>query len=236
MSHSRRNATVLGAVGGAAISLAIFALAAGRLGIHTLVDVDGDAVVQVSTGSLYLLVLIAGALSGLLIGAIGYGIGFSADPDTPRFPLRYLLPVSSITAAILAYAVLRMGVGGFGDIGDGLVTIGVWRMTVTVLTMGALAGGITSGISDALARPELFAFGGEAWPTSSREVMGAMIGAVSAPLVAAVVAATFAISLSVVLLELGGDAATILFSLVGATVLGGVALTAARPWDRNGAS
>jgi len=63
-----------------------------------------------------------------------------------------------------------------------------------------------------------------------------MIGAVSAPLVAAVVAATFAISLSVVLLELGGDAATIAFSLVGATVLGGVALTAARPWDRNGAS
>ena len=236
VSHSRRNATLAGAVGGAAIALTAFAIFVGRLGLHTPVEVDGDAVIQVTSGSLYLLVLVVAALAGLFIGAVGYGIGVSADSEAARFPLRYLLPVSSITAMITAYAVLRIGIGGFGDIGSGLVTIGVLRMTVTVLAMGAVSGGTTSGIANALARPEVFVFGGEAWPTSSREVMRAMIGAVSAPLVAIVVAASFAIPLSILLLELEGDAATIVFALVGAAVLGAATLAAARPWDKDGAS
>lgn len=245
MSHKRSNATLFGTVGGAVIGLAAFAIFAGILGLHTPATVDGGAVVQVTAGSLYFVVLVVAALSGLLIGAIGYGLGVAADPDAPRFALRYLLPVSATTAAIVAYAVLRIGVGGFGDIEGGLVTIGVLRMTVLALLMGAAAGGVTAGVSDALARPELFAFGGEAWPESSRAVMRGMTQAVSAPLIAAFVAAVVAIPLSVVLLELGEqheeflgiDLATWLFSIVGAIVLGGTALVAARPWDKgNGTS
>ncbi len=207
----------------------------GRFALHTPTAVDGSSVVQVTTGALYLMVLILAALGGLLIGAIGYGIGASADPDAPRFGLRYILPVSAVTAAVVAYAVLRIGVGGFGDIEGGMATIGVFRMAVTVLAMGLVAGGVTSGIADSLARPELFFFGGEAWPSGSRELMRAMMGAVSAPLVAAVVAAAFSIPLSIVLIELGGDAATIVFSVVGAVVLGITTIAAARPWD-NGTS
>ncbi len=237
MSHSRRTATLIGAAGGAATALVVFAVFVGRFGLHTPVSVGGGASIQVTTGSLYLLVVFVGALAGLLIGAIGYGVGSATHPDAPRFGLAYLLPVASITAVILAYAVLRIGVGVFGDIAGGLVTIGALRMTVTVLAMGTVAGGVTAGVTHALARPELFAFGGEAWPTNSREVMRAMVGAVSTPLVAVVVAAGFAIPLSLVLIELEGDAATVLFSVVGAIVLGGTALAAARPWgDGDGAS
>jgi hypothetical protein len=234
VTHSRRNATLVGAVGGAVIALTVFTMFVGRLGLHTPVEIDGGAAVQVTSGSLYLVVLMVAALAGLLIGAIGYGIGVSADPDAPRFGLRSLLPVSSITAAITAYAVLRIGVGGFGDIGGGLVTVGVLRMTLTVLFMGLVAGGTTAGVAVALARPALFGFGGEAWPNNSREVTSAMIRAVSVPLVATIVGAAFAIPLSVLLIELEGDAATIVFSVVGTIVLGLTALVAARPWEKNG--
>lgn len=236
MSHSRRNATILGAIGGGAIALLALAISIGRLGLHTPVDNGSGPVIQVTSGSLYLLVLIVAALAGLLIGAIGYGVGAAAEPDAPRFGLRYLLPVSSIAAVIMAYAVLRIGVGGFGDINGGVVTISVLRMAITVLVMGAVSGGTTSGIADALARPEVFAFGGEALPSSSSEAARAMMAAVSAPLIAAVVTATFAIPLSLVLLELEGDAATIAFSAVGAIVLAGTTIAAARPWDKGGAS
>ena len=236
MNHSRRNATVFGAVGGATIALTLFAILIGRFGLHTVVAGDGQAVVQVSSGALYLLVLIVSALTGLIIGAIGYGVSVSAAPDSQRFSLRYLLPVSSATTAVVAYAVLRIGVGGFGSISDGMVTVGVLRMTLTVAAMGVAAGGTGAGISDALSRPEVFAFGGEAWPTSSRQVMRAMANAVSAPLIATVVVAAFAIPLSLVLIELEGNTATIVFSVVGALVLGGTTLAAARPWDKEGAS
>jgi hypothetical protein len=231
VKKSRLNSTLFGAVGGGALALVVFLIAIGRFGLETVVQVDGDPVLSITTGSLYLLVLIVSALAGLLIGAIGYGIGVSADPDAPRFGIRYLLPVSAGTTAVVAYAVLRIGIGAFGDIEGGVVTVGALRTALIVLVMGLAAGAVTSGIADALARPELFAFGGEAWPSSTREVMRAMLDAVSAPLVAAVVAALAAIPLSLVLIELEGDAATILFSVVGALVLGGTTLVAARPWD-----
>jgi hypothetical protein len=227
---------LFGAAGGAVIALAAFALVAGRSGLHALVEVEGEAVLQVTSGALYLLVLIIGLLGGMVIGGIGYAVGTSADPDSPRFPLRYLLPVSALVAAVLAYAVLRLGVGGFGEISSGLVTVGVLRMSLIVLAMGAAAGGITSGVVTALSRPDLFAFEGEAWPSGAREVMAAMLSAVSAPLVAAVLAATFAIPLSLALIELEGDAAVVTFSLVAAIVLGGATLIAARPWDKDDAS
>jgi hypothetical protein len=232
VSHSRRNATLFGAAGGATIALAALALFVGRVGLHTPALIDGDPVVQVTSGALYLLVLVLSVLAGLLIGAIGYGIGVAADPDAPRFALGHLLPVSAVTAAVVAYAVLRIGIGGFGEITAGTVTIGALRLTVTVLVMGAASGGITAGVSDALARPALFGFGGEAWPASSRDLVRAMLGAVSAPLVAAVIAAGFAIPLSLVLIEIEGDAATVVFSVVGAVILAGTAFVAARPWDR----
>ncbi len=195
---------------------------------------DGSPVIEVTSGSLYLLVVIASVLGGLAIGAIGYGLGVAADDEAPRFPLRYLLPVSATAAAVLAYGILRVGIGGWGEISGGVVTIGALRLTITALLMGVIGGGITASLVDSLASPQLFAFEGEAWPSSGREVMAAMMSAVSAPVVAAVVAAAFAIPLSIILIELGGDAAVILFSVIGAIILGAATLIAARPWEPPG--
>ena len=233
MNHSRRNASLLGAIAGAVVALTGLALLVGRTGLHSVVQVDGGAVVQVSAGALYLLVIVVSSLLGLLIGSIGYVVGVPADDETLRFRLRFLLPVAAATTALLAYSVLRIGIGGFGEIDGGIVTIGVQRLALTVLLMGAVAGGVTSGVVDALARPELFGFDGEALPGSAKALMTSMMSALGPPLVAAAIAAAFAIPLSILLLELSGNKAVVLFSIVGAIVLGGAAIIAARPWDRD---
>ena len=228
---SRRNSFLVGAVIGAVVALGALALSVGRMALQAVTLEDGTAVVSVRSGSAYLLVLIAAALGGLFIGAVGYATGTPADPETPRFPLRFLLPISAVTAAILAYATLRVGVGGFGDIGGGVIEIGALRLTITAVAMGVVGGGVTAALVDSLARPEMFEFEGEAWPSSGRAVMAAMMSAVSAPIIAAVLAASFAIPLSIILIELEGNAAVVMFSVVGAIILGAAALIAARPWD-----
>ncbi len=144
----------------------------------------------------------------------------SVRPRRPASGLRLTSPAASLAPAACAF-------------NDAL------GLLAAVLPSGVgveFAGGTGAGISDALSRPEVFAFGGEAWPTSSRQVMRAMANAVSAPLIATVVVAAFAIPLSLVLIELEGNTATIVFSVVGALVLGGTTLAAARPWDKEGAS
>ena len=232
MSRSRRHAFAIGAAGGAGIALTGLALFVGRSALQAVVQVDGEPSLQVTSGALYLLVVIVAAIAGLAIGSIGYATGAAIEPDADRFPLRYLLPLEATVATIVAYAVLRIGVGGFGNIENGVVTVAVLPLAVTVLVMGAAAGGITGAVADALARPELYAFEGEAMPESAAEVTTAMISAVGAPVTAAVVAAAFTIPLSIVLLELSGNAAVVAFSVVGAIVLGAATLIAARPWDK----
>jgi hypothetical protein len=232
VNSSRRNTLSIGAASGAALALTGLAFFVGRAALGAMVRVEGDPSLQVTSGALYLLVLVVAAVLGLGIAALSYGAGTAAEPEAVRFPLRYLLPVSSILSATVAYAVLKIGVGGFGDIDSGLVTIGALPLAATMLVMGAVAGAVTSTVVDALSRPDLYGFSGKAAPADVGEVMSTMTSAVSLPLVAVTVGAAFTVPLSLVLIELSGNAAVILFSVIGALVLGAAALAAARPWDK----
>ena len=235
MNPSRRNTLLIGGGIGVAAALTGLAFLVGRFGLSAVVQVDGEPSLQVSSGSLYLLVIVVAALAGFAIGGLSYGAGVATEPDASRFALRYMLPIASAIATMMSYALLRVGVGGFGDIEGGLITIGALPLAVTVLVMGGVAGAVTSAVVDALARPELYGFGDETMPTGAREIMSAMMSAVSLPLVAAITAAAFTIPLSLILIELSGNAAVILFSVVGAVVLGVATIASARPWDNNGA-
>jgi hypothetical protein len=66
--------------------------------------------------------------------------------------------------------------------------------------------------------------------------MGEMVRAVSGPMIGAIAAAVFAISLSQVLLAIEGIGAVAIFSGVGALVLGVATLLALRPWEGRGGS
>jgi len=226
----RVRAVGYGALVGAACGLTLSALLVGKFALHAVVVENNRAAVQVTTGSLYLLVVVTGLLGGLLVAAIMYGIGYELEPDSPRFAPAAVLPAGAVVAALFAYTVLRVGVGMLGEISEGVATIGSGRLVVVVLAMGLVAGAMCAAVTDALARPAVLGFEGEAIPRSAGALVAEMARAVGTPLIAVIAAATFAISLSQLLLALEGTAAVAVFSGVAALVLGGATLIALRPW------
>lgn len=222
-----------GSVAGAIAALVLMAMFVGRFAIDALDVVDGRAAFEASSGAMYLLIVVIGLIGGIVISAVIYAFGRESEPDAQRFPVAWMIPIGAVTAALFAYAVLRFGVGALGDITAGVVTISVARMVVVALVMGIVAGGITAATVDALARPSVLGFEGEAVPESTGAMVTEMLQAIGAPVIALIVAAIFAVSLSQVLLAVEGIGAVVIFSVVGAAVLGGATLIALAPWDRS---
>ena len=111
-------------------------------------------------------------------------------------------------------------------------TIPMPAMIVGGLVSGAVAGAITAGLVDRLARPEILGLGGEAWPTSPAALVAEAGRAIGTPIIALVVVAGFAVTLAELLLALEGTAAIVAFVVAAAAVLGGATLLAYRPWDK----
>lgn len=237
---SRLRAVLFGALAGAVLVLVAIAVFGGRFGLGAatatpIAEGSPRATIEfvASSGGMYLMVVLTGLLVGLAVAGIGYAVGRETEPDAPKFPLRWLLPVAAFVSAVAGYSTLRAGLGLTSDITAGVVTIGVDAFIAAAVVSGLVAGGITAYIADRLARPELLGFGGVAWPTSARELMGAMARSVGIPLVAVVIAGVFAIGLAQLLLTAEGTLAVVLFSVAGALVLGGATLVAYRPWERD---
>ncbi len=239
---SRRvRASIYGAVAGALLGLVFLVFWTGR---GALASIDGvlagpaagttRAEFAVSSGGLYMLVVLSALLGGLAIAGIAYALGREAEPLSPRFPLRYLLPAAAIGSVVVAYAVTRTGLGAAADIEAGVVTVSAFRMTVIAAAAGAGAGAITAGAVGALARPVFLGLEGEAWPTSGRAVLAEMMRAVGAPTVAIVVVAALAIGLAQLLLAIEGTGAVAVFGIAAGIILFGAAFVAYRPWERQG--
>lgn len=240
MSHRLRS-VVHGAAGGALLALASLAVYGGRSSLGSIEGIlldpatgRGRSDFVVSSGGLYLAVILIAVLSAMVIAGIVYAS--SSNDGESRFPLRYLLPTAAFTAAVMTYATFRAGLGATAEISAGTVTISVARMIMVVLVSGVVAGGVTASVVDALARPAFIGFEGEAVPASSQAFMKEMVSAIGAPTIAVIAIAVFAISLSQVLLSLHGLASVAAFSVVGALVLAGAALVAYRPWDKSGST
>lgn len=243
MPKSRARAVLYGAVGGGLLGLMAVALIAGRYALGSTVAVPvsegssrADISFEVATGGLFLAVLVVGMLGGLAIAGIAYGIGRESEPTAPKFPLRYLLPVASLVSGIVAYGVLRAGLGAFGEIEAGVATVSVLALTLAAALSGAVAGAVTADITDRIARPALLGLEGEAWPTSGGALMGEMSRAMTTPILALIIAAAFAVPLSQILLAAEGTLAVALFASAGAAILVGAVLLAYRPWDRSDTS
>lgn len=239
-AKSRFRAVLYGSVAGAFVSLVAVVVLGGRFALASAVATpvaEGSPQASIdfmaSSGGMYLLVVLAGLLGGLAIAGITYAVGRESEPDAPKFPLRWLLPVAGFVSAVTAYTALRAGIGAFADIYAGVVTVSVFRFMLIAAFSGASAGAVTAFIVDRLARPDLLGFGGVAWPTTAGELLGAMSRAVGLPILAVVIGGVFAVGLSQLLLTASATVAVVLFSLVAALVLGGAVLLAYRPWDRD---
>lgn len=237
MPHRLRS-VIYGSVAGSVLALVGLAVYGSRASLGSVEGIllgpgRGRSDFMISSGGLYLATVILASLGGLLIAGLVYAFGRENEPDGSRFPLRYLLPTAGLTAAIMAYASLRAGLGATAQIDAGIVTISVFRLIIVSAIAGLVAGGATASVVDALARPGFLGIEGEAVPTSSAAFAKEMVTAVGTPTISVIVIAVFAVGLSQVLLSLHGAAAVAAFSIVGAIVLGLAALVAYRPWENS---
>ena len=103
----RLRTTVAGAVAGGLLGLVLTAIYGGRaaLGSVDAIALRGSVARSefvVSSGGMYALVLLVSMLGGLIIAGVTYALGREAEPDAPKFPLSWLLPVAAITSAIMS--------------------------------------------------------------------------------------------------------------------------------------
>ena len=234
---NRLKTAIYGAVAGGFAGLLLLVYWTGRTALGSIGGVTlagvarGRSEFVVSSGGLYFLVAISAVIGGLAIAGLSYTFGRESEPHNTQFPLRYVLPMAAMTAALTAYAAIHFGLDASGTITEGVVTVSVSRMTVLAAVSGAIAGSITASTVDALARPAVLGLEGEAWPTSRRAFVSEMIRAIRGPIIATTVIAALALSLSKLLLSLHGAASVAVFSALGAIVLGGAAFAAYRPWN-----
>jgi hypothetical protein len=225
-------AVALGAFLGAAIGLVTLAFAAGQViqgGVTGGAQPGDPTLFVVGRGSMTLMILTAGAVGGLLVGAVAYAVGRLGDPRERRYPMGAILAGAAATGSFVAFAASRAAIGAMADsILDGTVTITVFRMAVVALLVGSIVGGTVGGGVERLSRPSLFRFGGEAWPATPASFLRAAATAVGIPLAALVVAALAVFGFSRVLLGTSHTTALILFSVASAVILFGAAALAAR--------
>lgn len=229
-------ASGLGAVLGVVAALAVLALAASRV-----IETGVDAVVldeatsrarptfEVTQGAVYLLISIAGALAGVVFGAVGYAVGREAAPDEGKLALTPLLVVGGIAGTIVGFASSRvlLAVGARTELGA--LSVSVYRAIVVAIVAGAVTGAIVAGTVERMSRAELFGFEGEAWPTSPAAFLRETMTAVGLPTVGALVAATVIGGFGWLLLEVPHEVGIWLFGGVAAVILIAATIIAANP-------
>ncbi len=188
----------------------------------------------VDAPALWLLTLLLGGAGGTAVAAVAAAVSRVTAPETSRIPLRYPLTIGAILAAIMAYAVVRLGVTIAGEVAGGSAIVPVGAMTVIVAVAGLAAGTVTGPVVDALTRRSTLGAPNVATPHSGAEILRDLARAVGTPLIAAVVVAVLAVGLAQVLLSSPAPAVAIaVFALVAAAILAGTTLAALRPWERD---
>ncbi len=229
----------IGAVAGVAAALLVIAFAA-VLVVEQSVTVE---VLQASRArarpqfvthdwTLFVVVAIAGAVVGGLIARVAIAAADVAHPEEPRLAATPLVLMIAGLGAVVAYAMLRAGLGiGASIVGDPaadqtIVTVSVFRAIVVGLIAGAATGAVTAISGEWLSRPAVVGLGGEAWPASAARFARESTAAMVIPLLAAVVIAAIVFLFSRLLLLDPGVFAVVVFSLGAALVLGVAAVAA----------
>ncbi len=226
-----------GSVAGMAVAMAILAVLVGAMSLTTVsigTAAAGRPLPEMTaTGALIgLIVFLAGAVGGLLVSATAYAVGRAQDPDTPRFSFPFIAPIGILLPAVLAFSVVSLALTAFGSSLDGVVSVSVTALAAASAVAGLVAGLVTVPIVDGLARHSSIGDPNEATPHSSRAFWSDSGSAFGVPAVAIAIGALLAIALAQVLLSADSTAVTVaVFSIVGATILGGTTLLALRPWD-----
>ena len=230
---------ISGALAGGLIAIALMAVFAGRFAIEAIgLNSSGEALVEVTSGALFLATVVVALIGGTAVAVIAYGTSAGADETEARFELAHILPFGLVTAIAAGYSILRAGVGFAGDSEAGVVSITAAALAATALLAGIVTGGLVAWVVSTLAAKSIVGIEGEAAPASTAAMMRAASRAVTGPMIAIAVIAALAIALSQLLLAAEGVAAIAIFSGAAAVVLLGAAAAAylGGPGDSNDAT
>jgi hypothetical protein len=235
MQANGTRATGYGVVAGALFGLAAFALFGPMTAIGSVetapLGAPGGTTIVVTHGALFLALLIIGLAGGAASSLVGYAAGTRSDASVQRYPARYVASVGALLGAAVGFPLTRGLLALAGDIRGGEVTIPVLKMSLIAVVAGAAVGGMIAMIANTISYPRTIGFSGSAVPVTTAGFIRETGRAIGWPVIAGVTVATVAFSLSRLLLASSKTGAVILFSVVGAAVLGGAALFAARPWE-----
>lgn len=236
MQHRTWSAIALGGTLGAILGLAVVALAAGRVigsGITAVVfdETTGAtrATFLVGQAGMYTLIVVASALGGAVIAAVGYSVGILIGPESERFALGPLTIIGALAGAVIGFAAARTAVGVGGTISGGVVSLSVFRAAMVALIAGGTTGVVIGGTVDRVARPEVLGFEGAAWPSNPVAFVRDAVTAMGLPTLGIVVSLAIVFLLSRVLLEADKTTSLVVFGATAALVLFGAAAIAAMP-------
>lgn len=228
------SATFLGGLLGAVLALGVVALAAAQVigsGLDS-VQIPAEparATFLVTQAGLYTLVLVAGALGGVVIALVGFGAGTMADPENERFAAGPLAVIGGLAGAVVGFAAARTAIGVGGTISDGIVSLSVFRAAMVALVTGATTGMVIGGTVERVGRPAVLGFRGAAWPSNPLAFARDAVAAMGLPTLAILSGLGIVFVLSRVLLESEANAGLVIFGGVAAIVLFGAAAIAAMP-------
>lgn len=161
MKPSYTTALIVGAVTGLVLALALMLFVGATGGVPSMgAIVEGDQVVPVfapPASAMWLTVLVAGAIGGLVASIATKAVSRVIDPDSESASLGVIAPLGLVIAPVIAMAVFPLGIVTLGDIADGRASIGVVRMVLLSGLVGLVAGGIIVWLSYILARPPVTA-------------------------------------------------------------------------------
>lgn len=216
----------IGAGAGAVLGAMAIVLGAGLLIDGAVQVIDGGVRIVSETLTLYVFVLLAGALGGLAIGYVTAAMARSASPDSPRMRPGLVAAVGFGLGAVLAFVGVRTAIGLGGEIVAEVVTIPTFRLIVGAMVGGALTGGVVAMSAEWLSRPEVLGFEGEAWPQDRRSFMKETLPAMMIPTAAVVGIAVAVFGVSQLLLAGDSVFAIVAASVISVLVLGGGAALA----------
>lgn len=157
MKPSYGKALVIGAVIGLVVSMAALLIAGATGGVSKLGIVGEGANIEpafaVPASSLWIVVVIAGAAIGLVLGVATRAISRVIDPDAKSTPTAVIGAIGAVVGAVVAIAIFPVGSSVLGEIKDGVATVTVAKMTILTALAGIAGGGGIVWLSYVMARP-----------------------------------------------------------------------------------
>lgn len=157
MKPSYGTALGIGAAAGLVLStvLLLFAGATGAVTTMGIVGEGQDIEPAFSTpaSALWIVVLLMGGVGGLVLAITTRAIARVIDPDAKSVPSGVIGAIGLVVGAVVAIAVLPVGVTVLGSVSDGTATVTVIQMVLLASIVGVAGGAAVTWLSYIMARP-----------------------------------------------------------------------------------